>query len=195
VDDRSKFLLAVLAGLGGLMWWLVKNSDEVGSEVSDLVGKYIIPSDGEPYLPIFQAASAAYGVPVDLLASQCQQESDFQPTVTNPPNSSGDGVAMGISQLEPQFYPGVNPLDPTQAIPAQAKSMASYYNATGSWAAALACYDWGISYVQQAIDIDPVNWLTTPIPDFPNGAPPETVKYIRVILGRCPDIEPLPAGA
>lgn len=89
------------------------------------------------YWPDFVAAATWTGVPLTLLAAQAKRESGFDPAAIS---SAG---AEGIMQLEPQYYPGVDPWDPAQAIPAAAKSMAAYHARFGTWSLALAAYNWG----------------------------------------------------
>jgi soluble lytic murein transglycosylase-like protein len=98
---------------------------------------------------LFNAASAQYGLPPDLLAAQAWQESNWNPTA-----QSGVG-AQGIMQLMPQYYPNVDPFDPTQAIPAAAATDAANYQRFGSWALALAAYNAGAGNVDKYGGIPP----------------------------------------
>ena len=111
---------------------------------------------------LFNAASAQYGLPADLLAAQAWQESNWNPGARSPVG------AEGIMQLMPQYYPNVDPFDPTQAIPAAAETDASNYARFGSWALALAAYNAGAGNV-----------------DKYGGIPPftETQNYVANILG------------
>lgn len=116
------------------------------------------------YLPYYQAASAATGVPEGLLIAQDRQESGFQADVTS---KSG---AKGIAQFMPGTAAGlgVNPLDPQSAIMGQARLMASYLSQFGGDVAkALAAYNAGPGAVQKY-----------------GGVPPytETQDYVTAIL-------------
>ena len=114
---------------------------------------------------MFAAAESQYGIPTDLLARQGFAESSWDPSVIyGGPNSAG---AVGLMQLEPQFYPGVNPNDPQSAITAAASTMASNFRQFGSWGLALAAYDAGAGNVTKYGGIPPF---------------PETQNYVAKIL-------------
>jgi soluble lytic murein transglycosylase-like protein len=116
-------------------------------------------------MALLNAAEQQYGIPTDLLARQAFQESSFDPSVIyGGPNSAG---AVGLMQLEPQYYPGVNPNDPGQAITAAASTMAGNFKSLGSWGLALAAYDAGIGNVEKYGGIPPF---------------PETQNYVSQIL-------------
>jgi hypothetical protein len=95
-----------------------------------------VPAD---LAPIFLAASAKYGVPVQLLTAVANEESGFSTTAVS---SAG---AEGVMQLMPSTAAGlgVNPLDPTQAIDGAAQLLASYTQQFGSVPLALAAYNAG----------------------------------------------------
>lgn len=172
---------ALLAGLLVLLVLAYYFRNQIGVIVADQAEKYWpLPAAGEPFRGIIQAAATAKGVPFDLIARQLLQESGFDPNATNP---SG---AAGIAQLIPRYYPGVDPFDPAQAIPAQAGSLASYYSRFGTWAEALAAYNWGPGNVDKAENDYGDQWLA--------NAPTETRRYVGRILSSVP-LEPLPAGA
>ncbi len=145
-----KWLLALIF-VGGLI---------VTAKIFDLVERA-----GE-YWPLFKSAGSLYGVPARLLAAQAMQESGFDPTA-----KSGAG-AEGIMQLEPAFYPSVNPWVPAEAIPAAAHSMAAYRSEFGSWRLALAAYNWGPGNLD--------SWRKTGLSD--NVWPSETQHYVRVVM-------------
>lgn len=98
------------------------------------------------YLPLIRAGEQAAGMPKNLLARQLWQESRYNPNAVN--SNSG---AQGIAQFMPATAQalGINPFDPLQAIPAAASYMKTLYQQTGSWAGALAAYNWGIGNVQR----------------------------------------------
>jgi len=192
VTTRDQIGLAVLGVLGIIGVFVLSNANKIAAavaDVADAAGKYWpLPANGEPYRDIIQAAASDNSVPFDLIARDLWQESRFKPDAYNP---SG---AEGIAQEIPRFYPGVDVLDPAQAIPAQAGSLADYYDEFGSWAQALAAYDWGPGNVRAAVAADSVNWLTAATEKYPNGAPVEARKYVGQILTDVP-LEPLPPGA
>lgn len=89
------------------------------------------------YSSLIQSAAAQYGVPPALLAWQLNQESGGSPTAYNA-QSGAAGIAQFIPSTAAQF--GINPYDPTQAIPAAAQYDAQLYKQTGSWQGALTRY-------------------------------------------------------
>lgn len=175
---KQQALLAALVVVFVLVYYF---REQLAVVVADQAEKYWpLPAAGEPYRGIIQSASITKGVPFDLIARQLQEESGFNPNATNPSGASG------IAQLIPKYYPGVDPFDPSQAIPAQAGSLSSYYSRFGTWAEALAAYNWGPGNVDKAENNFGDQWLA--------NAPTETRRYVGQILSDVP-LEPLPAGA
>ena len=96
-------------------------------------------------------AAQQYGVPQSLFEAQLGQESSWNPNAVN-------GTAAGIAQFEPgtaqQF--GIDPYNPSQAIPAAAQYDSQLYQQTGSWVQALQGYgtlpaSGGLSSGQQGV--------------------------------------------
>jgi hypothetical protein len=126
-----------------------------------------------PYLELYQKASQEYGIPLEYLLAQGAQESGFRPNVSSPAG------AQGIAQFMPgtaKDY-GINPLDPAQAIPAQAQ----YYKKGldmygGDHDKALAAYNAGFGAVNKY-----------------NGVPPykETQGYVSSIKNMAPAFKEL----
>jgi hypothetical protein len=85
-------------------------------------------------------AALAKGVPPTFFQQLIQDESGYNTGATGPSTSSGN--AQGIAQFMPgtaaQF--GINPNDPTQALPAAASYLASLFQKTGSWLGAANAY-------------------------------------------------------
>jgi peptidoglycan DL-endopeptidase CwlO len=100
-------------------------------------------------MAMLNAAEVQHGIPTDLLARQAWQESSFDPNATN---ASG---ASGLMQLMPQFYPGVDPFNPSDAIAAAAATMAQNFHTFGSWGLALAAYNAGAGNVRKYGGIPP----------------------------------------
>lgn len=127
-------------------------------------------------MAMLNSAEDQYGIPRDLLARQAYQESRFRPDIIDGSTVSGAG-AQGLMQLVPRYYPGVNPLDPAQAIDAAAKSMAGYFAQFGTWTLALAAYNAGPGNVAK----------------YGNSVPPfaETQSYVADILA---DVNAAPGG-
>lgn len=89
------------------------------------------------YSSLIQSAAQQYGVPPALLAWQINQESSGNANAYNA-QSGAAGIAQFIPSTAAQF--GINPYDPTQAIPAAAQYDAQLYQQTGSWQGALTRY-------------------------------------------------------
>lgn len=124
------------------------------------------------YLPALHAAEEAYDIPTDLLARVAYQESHYRDDIIDGSTRSPAG-AVGLMQLMPQFYPGVNPLDPYQAIVAAAKSLSDYFKQFGSWKLALAAYNWGPGNVAK-------------YRNSPGAWPQETLDYVTEITRDVP---------
>jgi soluble lytic murein transglycosylase-like protein len=110
-------------------------------------------------------AAKRNGVPMDLFERQIGQESKFDPKAFN--SRSG---ATGIAQIIKRWHPGVDPTDPIASLDYAAKWMADLHRIYGSWARALAAFNWGPANV--------ANW------DGQRATlPEETRHYLDVILG------------
>ncbi len=107
------------------------------------IGSVPVPTQ---YAALVNSATSAAGVPPSLLASVLYTESRFQPSVVS---SAG---AEGIAQFMPSTAAahGINPLDPSSAIPGAAQLLGQYHAAFGSWALAVAAYGAGPGAVEQA---------------------------------------------
>lgn len=117
------------------------------------------------YFAYLRELERQHGLPPGLLAVQQQAESDFNP------NAVSKAGAQGIAQFMPataQEY-GIDPFDPMQAAPAQAKMMAGLLSKYGGDVPkALAGYNWGQGNVdRKGMD----------------NAPEETRNYISRIVG------------
>lgn len=111
---------------------------------------YTLPTRATPYADQIAQSSAQYGLPDNLLAALLNQESGFKPDVIDGRRSSSAG-AQGIAQFMPATSAdlGIDPLNPAEAIPGAAKYLRSLYDQVGTWAAALAAYNWGVGNVKR----------------------------------------------
>lgn len=179
--DQRAVIIAAGALLGVMAWQLYRNTTAVtaGDDESDILTDTLDtmkstftgwPSGSEPYQGIITQAAQANGVPVSILAWLLWKESRYLPAVIDGTKRSRVG-ALGIAQFMPATAAdeGIDSLDPQQAIPAAARYLARLYRSTGTWAEALAAYNWGIGNVQRK-GLD--------------AAPPETVDYYTTILGK-----------
>ena len=106
-----------------------------------------------------------HGAHPDIFVKQIQQESGFNPKAFN----AGSG-ATGVAQIIPRWHPGVDPTDPIASLDYAAKWMADLRRIYGSWARALAAYNWGPANVAK--------W-----DGKRETLPEETRHYLDVILG------------
>ena len=124
-----------------------------------------------------QAAAAQYGVDPVLALAVAQKESGLNPNAVNP--TSG---ASGVMQLMPATAAALgvtNILDPSQNINGGVKYLAQLLNSYGGDVGkALAAYDWGLGYVNNAVAQYGANWLAY--------APAETQNYVATIAGITP---------
>lgn len=119
----------------------------------------------EIFKPLFDSASAQYGIPAGLLMRQGEVESALKADARNP---SG---ATGIMQIIPKWHPELGEagaLDPARAIPYAAKILRQWKDQFGSWELALAAYNAGPGNVTKYGGIPPF---------------PETQAYVEKILG------------
>ncbi len=129
----------------------------------------IRPTAGVGVNRYLDKAVADTGVPAALLRAQIWQESGYSPSIRS---SVG---AMGIAQFMPGTWPSWggdgDPLNPADAIPAQARMMAALIKANGgSVELALAAYNAGQGNVNRFHGVPPASW-----------AGGQTFNYVRNI--------------
>jgi soluble lytic murein transglycosylase-like protein len=124
------------------------------------------------YDALIQEAAARYGLDASLFRRMLVAESNLRPDIINP-KSGAAGIA--------QFMPGtaahfkINPLDPTQAIPASAQYLRQNLDRFGGdYDTALAAYNWGPGNVSRY---------------GTSNMPVETQNYVVRIRGA--DVNPL----
>jgi Transglycosylase SLT domain len=122
------------------------------------------------WIPVLNAAEARNGIPNDLLARQCDEESAFNPEASNP---SG---AVGIMQLLPKFFPGAGQ-DAVKDIETAAEYLASLFKRFSDWQLALAGYDWGPTALAKALKQSNFSILSLPT---------ETQEYVTAIITDVP---------
>lgn len=121
-------------------------------------------ASGVPYASLFQAASAKYGVPANLLSAVAKAESGYNPDAVSPAG------AQGLMQLMPGTARGLgvtNAFDPSQAVDGAAKMLRELTQRFGSTDLALAAYNAGPGAVIKYAGIPPY---------------PETQHYVRNVL-------------
>lgn len=176
MDERVLVIAAgVMAGLAAFQMYRNSTASTAGDQNSDLLSdtyddmQNMItgwPSGSEPYQDLVTSSAQSAGVPVSILAWLLWKESRYNPAAVNARTG-----AQGIAQFMPATAAdlGVDPFDPSSAIPGAARYMAGLYRSTGTWAQALAAYNWGIGNVQRK-GLD--------------AAPAETVDYYTTILSK-----------
>ncbi len=109
------------------------------------------------YVSMAREAASAAGISPDAFQRQIQQESGFNP------NAGSPAGAEGIAQFMPGTAAsmGVNPYDPSSALPGAARLMAGLAaQFGGDYAKALAAYNAGPGAVQAAVAQGGGNWLS-----------------------------------
>lgn len=135
---------------------------------------------GERFRPLFDAATARYKLPADLVARVAWQESRYRDDIISGEVRSSAG-AVGIMQIIPRWHPDIDPgppeldelaaLTPSIAIPHAAKYLRNLYNSWGTWALAIAAYNWG-----------PGNLAKHRADPKKKPMPKETSDYVRDVL-------------
>ena len=114
------------------------------------------------YEEITRQIARRKGLDPDIFAAQIRQESGFDP------NARSYAGALGIAQIVPKWHPGVNPLNPIEALNYAADHMATLLKKYGGdWRPALSVYNSG----------RPDKWQD---PNFSGG---QTYNYVKKILG------------
>lgn len=103
----------------------------------------------EKYRAAIAAAEFKYSLPSGLLHRLIYQESHFRSDIITGKTISAAG-AVGIAQIVPKWHPGVDPLDPLASIDYAASYLRQLRKQTGSWAEAIAAYNWGIGNLKRA---------------------------------------------
>lgn len=165
--DYSSFFSNPLAASASTS---ITNPDQINMTASWKTGVY------PQYAVLIANVENQYGIPTDLLARLLYQESSYNPAIVNGTQRSSVG-AIGIAQFMPataaQF--GIDPSDPTQAIPAAGKYLSQLYNEFGDWQLALMAYNWGPGNVS--------NYVAS---GESNTVPTETQNYVADITGDVP---------
>jgi soluble lytic murein transglycosylase-like protein len=159
---RSILIYGSLAALAGLYFASrTQRGQEVSLDVLEFmdvnarkvitaVEGWSLPAAGERFRALFDKATAQFSLPPGLLSRVAYQESHFREDVITGAKVSSAG-ALGIMQLIPRWFPGVDPLAPEQAIPAAAKELRALYTRFNSWPLALAAYNWGQGNLSKAL--------------------------------------------
>jgi soluble lytic murein transglycosylase-like protein len=127
---------ATTSSIGGTLQTLWENAlTTVGVVNWQAVG------EGPTFMPTFAQVEAANGIPTNLLARIGYQESHFRADIISGAVTSPAG-AVGIMQLEPEFFPGAGQ-NPYDDIATAGTYLASLYKEFADWQVATAAYNDG----------------------------------------------------
>lgn len=135
-------------------------------------------NQGPAWVPVLNAAESQFGIPPDLLARQAYQESRFRQDIIDGSRASSAG-ALGIMQLEPQYFSSVNvprpysDADTAAQIQQAAQEMGRLYGVFTDWGLALAAYNDGQGNISQYLA-------------GTRALPEETANYVADILADVP---------
>lgn len=111
------------------------------------------------YRGMAAAAARKYGIPPAIFLAQINQESGFNPNAKSPAG------ALGIAQIVPRYHPGVDPMNPAQALDFAAKWDSQNFSRYRNWNDVLSVYNSGRPWAQgQRIS--------------------ETANYVHSIIGK-----------
>ncbi len=123
----------------------------------------------DPMKRLVEIKAAEHGIDVDIALKIVDMESGFNPFAIS---SVG---ALGLMQLRPQYYPGVNYYDPEENLEAGMAALRNYLDRfDNDWAKVLSAYNAGPTKTQEDISKYGANWWL--------GMYDETRRYIRAIL-------------
>jgi soluble lytic murein transglycosylase-like protein len=160
VNPRA--LIALLLG-GGLIAYVLYNASEVSGDLASgaedvqaAVSGWQSVNEGPVWVPFLNAAEQQLGIPTNLLARLAYEESHFRQDIITgaAPSSAG---ALGLMQLEPQYFSSVQVALPFTASDTQAQiqqageQLVSLYNQFQDWGYALAAYNDGAGNVESFI--------------------------------------------
>jgi hypothetical protein len=127
------------------------------------------------WLPVLNATEKVMGIPTDLLARQCYEESRFNPRAKN-----AQSGAIGLMQLLPKDFPGAGE-NPIKDISDGAAYDLTLFKRFNDWQLALAGYDWGPTILAKTIkNLKPHGGIK--LVDLP----PETQQYVEQIVRDVP---------
>jgi hypothetical protein len=99
-------------------------------------GSGAAPLPPEQYKPLIKKAADQYGVPEELLTRMLSAENGFKPTGVS--SAGARGIAQFLPSTAREY--GIDPDDPTQAIPGAAHYLADLKAKTGTWNGAVRGY-------------------------------------------------------
>ena len=121
-------------------------------------------------------AAQRRGLDPAIFERQIRQESGFNPQAYN-----AQSGASGIAQIVERFHPGVDVWNPTASLDYAAQIMVEYRHRFGTYAKALASFNWGSGNVGGYTKAD--GTVVSPWNGERATLPAETRRYLDVILG------------
>jgi soluble lytic murein transglycosylase-like protein len=128
------------------------------------------------------AAAQSAGVPVDLAIEIATQESGLNQNATGPTPPSRGGPEVGVFQLLPSSFPGVNIWDLQTNITTGVGYIALMLSTFGDPVAAVAAYNAGPTVVHNAIQQYGLGNCPGGYPAWLEGIPASTQSYVRSIF-------------
>jgi soluble lytic murein transglycosylase-like protein len=159
---------AITSGVGGTLQTLWENAVNTISP-----GAWMTAGEGPTYQPTFAVVESNNGIPTNLLFRMGYQESRFRPDIISGATVSSAG-AIGIMQLEPQFFPGAGQ-NPQTDIATAGAYLAKLYSQFGDWQLAVAAYNDGPGNI--------ANWESNP---DASSLPLETQNYVADVFADVP---------
>jgi soluble lytic murein transglycosylase-like protein len=133
---------------GGAIADAIDTITETAGDIVNSITGYSYAKVPAQYRAAIAASEARHGLPNEMLARLLWQECRYKESIITGRVTSPAG-ALGIAQFMPATARemGIDPLDPMAAIDAAGRYLARLYRSTGTWAKALAAYNWGIGNV------------------------------------------------
>jgi soluble lytic murein transglycosylase-like protein len=131
-------------------------------------------NEGPTWVPIINETEVKYGIPPNLLARVAYQERHFRHDIISCEVKSPAG-ALGLMQLEPQFWPTAG-VSPETDIDNAGRFLSNLYQRFKDWQIALAAYNWGPHNVYNALEGGPSL----------DKLPHETQNYVTQIVADVP---------
>lgn len=172
-----------VAGIAYLVYKLVTQPTASGtlteavSNLADDAANALMPgywktaNNAALYVPYINQVEAQLGIPTDLLARIAYEESHFRSDIVSGAVVSPEG-AVGLMQLEPQYYPGAGQNWQTDVQSAGA-SLAAYAKQFQDWQLAVAAYNDGPGNISaylagtHALPLETQNYVSDIVSDVP----------------------------
>lgn len=184
--DRDDLLLW---GLGGAIVWYAYTNQNVLTQglgtlqsgvetVTAAVSGWQNVNEGPTWVPVLNQTESALGIPANLLARVAYQESHFRASIIEGTTASPAG-ALGLMQLEPQFFQSVNvpvpfnSADTVAQISEAGGELIRLYDLFHDWGAALAAYNDGETNIAaylagtRALPTETKNYVAEVLTDVP----------------------------